>query len=184
MRTNIKTVVITGPSSVGKTTLAKILLEIIPQLSLVTSYTTREKRLEDINYSYLTPAEFRLAKSNGEFADWNEVYKDTFYGTKWESLAALKQQTKIPLLVTDFSGAKNYFNITECLVLNLVPKDLEVVKQRILLGRVDRIEERLKTLETSHLDFGNEYCFTNLDEVLNTIITDIKNHIYENKSIG
>ena len=173
----IKIVLITGASSVGKTTLSKILLERIPELSLVNSYTTREKRKEDINYLYLTPAEFRQAKSNGEFADWNEVYEDTYYGTKWESLLELKKESKFPLLVVDPVGAKNYYNITDCLVINLIPKDLEIIKQRIKAQRTDRIEERLKTLNSLYLDFGNQYEFTNIEEVIDKIIFDIKQHI-------
>jgi guanylate kinase len=182
MHIPIKTIVVTGPSSSGKTFLAKILLEKIPQLSLVVSYTTRERRKEDINYNCISHQEFRLAKANGEFSDWNEVYKDTFYGTKWESLANIKNENKIPLLVTDASGAKNYNEITDCLVINLIPKDLEIVKQRILSQRPDRVEERLKTLDNLHLDFGKGYEFITVDEVLDEIILDIQKHINENKS--
>ena len=40
LKTDIKTIVITGPSAIGKTTLAKILLEKYANLSLVTSYSS------------------------------------------------------------------------------------------------------------------------------------------------
>jgi guanylate kinase len=170
----IKTIVITGCSSIGKTTLAKMLLAKYPNISLVNSYTTREKRAEDINYFYLTPDEFKQSLELGEFADYNEVYTNTFYGTKWESLHKLADNGKIPLLVTDNSGATNYFNITDCLVINLVPKDIELIKERILAIRSDNVAQRLEGLNHLHLNFGNEYCFVQINEVIETIYDDIE----------
>jgi guanylate kinase len=54
----------------------------------------------------MTINEFRRAKSNCEFADWNEVYKDTFYGTKSESFTAIKNEGKIPLIVAGSGWCK------------------------------------------------------------------------------
>ena len=173
----IKTIVITGCSSIGKTTLAKMILAKYPNISLVNSYTTREKRTEDINYFYLTPEEFKASLYAGEFADYNEVYTNTFYGTKWESLYELSNNGKIPLLVTDNSGAENYFNITDCLVINLVPKDIDLIKQRILSIRSDNVSQRLEGLNHLHLDIGNEYCFVQINEVIQTIYNDIESFI-------
>ena len=173
----LKTILLTGCSAIGKTTLAKILVSNYSKLSLVTSFTTREKREEDINYKHISVEEFKEGIHIGEFADYNEVYKNTFYGTKWETLQELTDSGKIPLLVTDKYGAKNYNNITNCLVINLIPRDIELIRQRILLVRNDRLEERLKTLEDLHLGFGNEFEFINIVEVMDSILLLINNFI-------
>lgn len=176
----IKTIVITGCSSIGKTTLAKMLLAKYPELSLVNSFTTREKRAEDINYLYLTPEEFKQSLELNEFADWNEVYTNTFYGTKWSSLNELSNNGKIPLLVTDNSGATNYFNITDCLVINLIPKDLDLIKERIMAIRSDNVNQRLEGLNNLYSGVGNQYCFVQIDEVIEQIYSDIETHINQN----
>ena len=176
------TVVVTGCSSIGKTTLAKILLAKFPELSLIHSYTTREKRDEDINYYHISLEEFKTGLDNGEFIDHNEVYTNTFYGSKWQSLYECNDLGKTPLLVTDSSGAANYNNITNCLVINLIPKDIKKIKQRILLVRNDRLDERLKTLEHLHLGFGNEYIFDDNNELIEDKFSDIQAHL--NKKAG
>lgn len=156
-----KTVVITGCSSIGKTTLAKYLLAKYPELSLVNSYTTREKRAEDVNYIHISLDEFKSLVFSNQFADYNEVWTNTFYGTKWESLQNLTKEGKMPLLVTDNVGAANYFEITDCLLINLIPRDLDIVRQRILALRSDNVEQRLDTLNHGSLGYGNDFYIRN-----------------------
>ena len=177
----LKTVVVTGCSSIGKTTLAKLLLAKFPALSIVNSYTTREKRAEDINYIHISVPEFEHLVISNQFADYNEVYKGTYYGTKWESLQNITKIGKMPLLVTDNVGAENYFDITDCLLINLIPTDLEVIRKRIVAGRSKRIEERLATMQHGSLGFGNDFYIKNtFDEVLDDILLITENWLNDN----
>lgn len=175
-KTEIKTIVITGPSAIGKTTLAKILLEKYANLSLVTSYTTRPKREEDVNYHHVSIKDFLADLSNDNFAEWSEVYKGVLYGNKWNSLIDLKKEGKIPLLVKNPTGAKTYFESTNCLVINLVPKNPDIIRQRILQLRSDNVEQRLATLDNLDLGFGTEFRFENyFDEVIEDIFLAVDN---------
>src|SRR4051794_23456813 len=75
--------VITGPSGVGKGTLIRGLLSRMPELELSVSATTREPRpgeRDDVDYHFLTPAEFDARVRAGDFIEWAE-YAGRRYGT-------------------------------------------------------------------------------------------------------
>ena len=83
-----KLFVISGSSGVGKGTVLKGFLERNQEFNITTSYTTREKRseeIEGINYFFISKEEFIKSIKNGEFLEWAE-FSDNFYGTKRESV--------------------------------------------------------------------------------------------------
>ena len=80
-----KFIVITAPSGSGKTTIVnKLLNEKNLNLFFSVSATSRKPRENEINgknYFFLSKKEFINKIENNEFLEWEEVYKDTFYGT-------------------------------------------------------------------------------------------------------
>ncbi|MAU30385.1 MAG: guanylate kinase [Flavobacteriaceae bacterium] len=82
---NSKFIVIAAPSGSGKTTIVNRLLN-DKSLSLsfsisATSRAPRNNEVDGINYFFLTKDEFIKKIENKEFVEWEEVYKDNFYGT-------------------------------------------------------------------------------------------------------
>lgn len=82
---NSKFIVIAAPSGSGKTTIVNRLLK-DKSLSLsfsisATSRAPRNNEVDGINYFFLTKDEFIKKIENKEFIEWEEVYKDNFYGT-------------------------------------------------------------------------------------------------------
>ena len=79
-----KLIIVSAPSGSGKTTLVKDLLSKRNDLSFSISCTTRERRGNEEDkkdYYFLTREEFIKKIENSEFAEYEEVYKDLFYGT-------------------------------------------------------------------------------------------------------
>jgi len=79
-----KLVIISAPSGAGKTTIVKHLLESGLNLSFSVSATTRPVRgneKDGVDYFYLSVPEFKKRIADNEFVEWEEVYKDLFYGT-------------------------------------------------------------------------------------------------------
>lgn len=80
-----KFIVLAAPSGSGKTTLVnKLLKESKLDLSFSISATSRSPRTNELdgkNYFFLSKEEFIKKIKNREFLEWEEVYKDTFYGT-------------------------------------------------------------------------------------------------------
>ena len=80
-----KLIVFSAPSGSGKTTIVRHLLAIdYLNLEFSISATSREKRGEEKegkDYYYLSTKEFKNKIKNDEFLEWEEVYRDNFYGT-------------------------------------------------------------------------------------------------------
>ena len=80
-----KLIVFSAPSGSGKTTIVRHLLK-QPDLNLAFSVSAtspprrpREKQGED--YYFMTVSEFKQHIKKGDFLEWEEVYRDNFYGT-------------------------------------------------------------------------------------------------------
>ncbi|MBL4654553.1 MAG: guanylate kinase, partial [Bacteroidia bacterium] len=84
MKRQGKLIIISAPSGAGKTTIVKCLLEKNDFLEFSISACTRQKRQEEIDgkdYYFLSIDEFKNKIENNEFLEWEEVYKDHYYGT-------------------------------------------------------------------------------------------------------
>ena len=79
-----KLVAIAAPSGAGKSSIVKKLLVQKPELAFSVSCTTRAKRDgEDhqTHYHFISVEEFKRKVANNEFAEYEEVYPNQFYGT-------------------------------------------------------------------------------------------------------
>ena len=79
-----KLIIFSAPSGSGKSTIINYLLKQNLNLAFSISATSRAPRGTEQNgveYFFLTPEEFRTRIANGEFLEYEEVYKDRFYGT-------------------------------------------------------------------------------------------------------
>ena len=73
-----KFIVLAAPSGSGKTTLVnKLLTEVKLNLEFSISATSRKPRKDEVNGKNY----FLKKIENNEFLEWEEVYKDAFYGT-------------------------------------------------------------------------------------------------------
>ncbi len=79
-----KLIIFSAPSGSGKSTLINYLMGQDLNLAFSISATSRPPRgteRDGVEYFFLTPEEFRQRIANGEFLEYEEVYKDRFYGT-------------------------------------------------------------------------------------------------------
>src|SRR3989344_1551142 len=101
-----KIFIISGPSGVGKTSVAKGVLKKLPFLKTSVTYTTRTKRLgkkEDKTIIHVSQEEFRRKIDTGEFLEWAVVH-DNFYGTDAKVIDQRLKQQNI-LMNIDVQGA-------------------------------------------------------------------------------
>jgi guanylate kinase len=102
--------VITGTSGEGKSTLAKRLVERVPELELAVSATTRPVRpgeQEGRDYWFLSDEEFDRRLEAGDFLEWVELPWGHGYrsGTLWSELARIADEGRSPLLEIETGGA-------------------------------------------------------------------------------
>lgn len=85
-----KLIIFSAPSGCGKSTIIGWLMRHKElRLAFSISCTSRQPRGTEQNgveYFFITPEEFRRRIDNGEFLEYEEVYKDRFYGTLKEQV--------------------------------------------------------------------------------------------------
>ena len=154
-----KAVIISAPSGAGKTTIVKHLLESGLNLSFSVSATTRaprgsEKDGED--YFFLSVPEFKRRIENNEFVEWEEVYKDLFYGTLKSEMERIWSNDKHVLFDVDAQGGinlKKRFGL-EAISIFIMPPTVEELEKRLIKRatdppekiriRVDKAREEMK----------------------------------------
>ena len=105
---NGKLIVFSAPSGSGKTTIVRHLLSLNDlNLEFSISATSRERRgneLEGKDYYYLSAQEFKNKIKNDEFLEWEEVYRDNFYGTLKTEVERIWAMGKNVIFDIDVSG--------------------------------------------------------------------------------
>src|SRR5690606_4325679 len=92
-----KCIILSAPSGAGKTTLVQYLLEQDLGLSFSVSACTREKRkneVDGIDYHFYSIKEFKELIEENAFVEWEEVYKDHYYGTLFSEIEKIWAQGK------------------------------------------------------------------------------------------
>ena len=107
--------IVAGPSGVGKTAVAKAVIDHDPRFTFLRSATTRPMR-QDANtdeYLHCTEDEFSGLIERGEMLE-HMVYDGCMYGTPKSEVERAHREGKIPLLVLDLNGVDSLYNSPVC----------------------------------------------------------------------
>ena len=117
-----------------------------------TSRAPRGSEQNGVEYYFLTPDEFRAKIANNEFIEYEEVYKDNFYGTLKSEVERIRENGLNVVFDVDVVGGVNIKNIfgDEALSMFIMPPSVEELRKR-LVGRntdsAETIEKRLAKAE-------------------------------------
>lgn len=159
MRKGNKLIILCGPSGSGKTTIAHHLLKEIPTLTFSVSATTRPLRGREEDgkdYHFLSVADFENRISEGAFVEYEEVYKDVFYGTLKSELQRIWNAEKVPVLDIDVVGAlniKNNYN-PDTLTIFVHPVSVENLKHRLHKRATETAESFAKRIHKAEEELG------------------------------
>ena len=108
MKKGGKLIVFSAPSGSGKTTIVRHLLS-QPELNLAfsvsaTSRPRRPKEKQGEHYYFMSISEFKRHIKNEDFLEWEEVYRDNFYGTLKSEVARLWEEGKNVIFDIDVAG--------------------------------------------------------------------------------
>lgn len=147
-----KLLIFSAPSGSGKSTIINWLMQ-HPDLHLAfsiscTSRAPRGTEQNGVEYFFLTPEEFRERIANNEFLEYEEVYKDRFYGTLKQQVENQLQKGENVVFDLDVKGGCNIkrFYGDRALSIFIQPPSINALRQR-LVGRAtdapEVIEDRL-----------------------------------------
>ena len=132
-----KLIVFSAPSGSGKTTIVRHLLKQEGlNLEFSISATSREKRGDEIDgkdYYYLSAQEFKNKIKADDFLEWEEVYRDNFYGTLKTEVERIWALGKHVIFDIDVSGGlriKRKFP-EETLAIFVKPPSIDELKIRL-----------------------------------------------------
>jgi len=132
-----KIIIITAPSGAGKTSVTRHLLQAFPgQLAFSVSCATRQPRNNEkdgIDYYFIPVDTFKSKILHNEFAEWEMVYVNKYYGTLKSELERIWLLHKSPLLDVDVKGGIHLQEIypENSLSLFIEPPSLEELRRRL-----------------------------------------------------
>ena len=171
--------VVSAPSGTGKTTVVERLVQIVPDLALSRSYTSRPARhgeTDGVDYNFVTRARFVEMVAANDFLEWADVFGN-LYGTCASDVERDLARGHDIVLVIDVQGARQvrtrYANTVGVFVL---PPSFDVLEQR-LRGRSKDPEEamqrRLRTARNEVAAFA-EYDYVIVNDELEACVERLR----------
>lgn len=131
-----KIIIFSAPSGSGKSTIINYLMQQGLNLHFSISATSRPPRGQEkhgVEYFFLTPEEFRTHIEHGDFLEYEEVYKDRYYGTLREQVDQQLERGENVVCDVDVLGGINikrhYGN--RALSVFIQPPSIDALRQRL-----------------------------------------------------
>jgi guanylate kinase len=138
--------IVSAPSGTGKTTLVERLVQILPNLRMSRSYTSRASRHgehDGLDYNFITREEFERRIAANDFLEWADVFGN-YYGTSAVDVERLLAAGQDVVLVIDVQGARQVkARDADHTAIFVMPPSFDVLEQR-LRGRSKDSEEQMQ----------------------------------------
>ena len=179
--TKSKLIIISSPSGAGKTTLCKLLIKKKKNINLSISYTSRNKRLNEIegkDYFFITRNKFNFLKKKNYFIETASNFKN-LYGSPFKNIYLSEKNNCHLLFDIDWKGArkirKNYNKNNIIDIFILPPSKLELKRRLIKRGRDNNKEIKLRlSYALAEMKHYKEYKYVLINENVQKTVNEIK----------
>lgn len=175
-----KVIIFSAPSGSGKTTLVKYALENFPELAFSVSCTTRNPRGTEhngVDYHFISPDDFRRKISEDAFVEFEEVYRDKYYGTLKSEVENIWNRGKAVIFDVDVKGGialKRYFG-EKALSVFVMPPSVQELERRLISRNTDDSETIRTRVEKATEEM--KYCSSFDETVINTDLDTAKKDV-------
>ena len=144
--------IVSAPSGTGKTTLVERLVQVVPNLTMSRSYTSRQARSgerDGVDYNFISRDRFDAMIGEGAFLEWADVFGN-YYGTSAADTEALLSGGLDVVLVIDVQGARQVRSRgIETVGIFVLPPSAAVLEQRLRGRSKDSEDQVRKRLEVA-----------------------------------
>ena len=168
--------IVSAPSGAGKTTLVERLVQVLPNLRMSRSYTSRPLRdgeQNGVDYNFISRAEFERRIKNCDFLEWADVFGN-FYGTAAADVDQMLNAGQDVVLVIDVQGARQVRGRgVDHTAIFVMPPSFQALEHRLRGRSKDSEEQMQRRLDTargeasSYVDY--DYVVVN-DELEPTVV--------------
>lgn len=176
-----KIIIFSAPSGSGKSTIiSRIMKHAGLHMVFSISCTSRPPRGEErdgVEYFFITPDEFRRKIENDEFIEYEEVYKDRYYGTLKQQVENQLERGDNVVLDIDVKGGcnvKNYYG-DKALSVFIQPPSVEELRKRLTGRGTDApevIEDRIARA-SFELTFADKFDRIVINDDLDKATTEV-----------
>jgi guanylate kinase len=137
--------IVSAPSGTGKTTLVERLVQIVPNLRMSRSYTSRTARAgeqDGVDYNFISRDRFEAMAGDNDFLEWADVFGN-YYGTCAADTERSLAAGQDVVLVIDVQGARQVRSRgIETIGIFVLPPSAAILERR-LRGRSKDTEEQI-----------------------------------------
>ena len=171
--------VIAAPSGAGKTTLVKALVDRNPELRFSISYTTREKRVTEVeakDYFFVSESKFESLRTKGELLESALVF-DNQYGTSRSQVEEHLANGHHVILEIDWQGAQQVReSMPDCTTIFILPPSRSELERRLRDRKTDSdavIERRLNDA-LGDMSHWTEFDYVIINDDLDVATTELE----------
>lgn len=179
-----KILIFSAPSGSGKSTIINYLMQQNLNLKFSISATSRPPRgneQDGVEYFFLSPKEFKQRINNGDFLEYEEVYKDRFYGTLKSEVDKQLAEGNNVVCDVDVLGGQNIKKTygAQALAIFIQPPSIESLRQRLMNRGTDTpevINDRIARAEFE-LSFADKFDTVIINDELNKALEETLNTV-------
>ncbi len=171
-------IVLSGPSGVGKGTIASKIIERNPSVSLSISCTTRSPRVGEVNgreYFFMEKEDFKNKIAENGFLEYSDHF-DNFYGTPKDFVVEKLKDNDV-LLEIDVNGGLNVKkSYPDAVLIMIAPPSIQEIKNRLIHRGTEKIEEielRMDRIKYE-LEKKEQYDYVVVNDRLEQAILDVE----------
>lgn len=173
--------VLSGPSGVGKGTIAKLLIERNADISLSISCTTRAPRSGEVDgreYFFIPKDRFESKIKEGGFLEYSQHFEN-YYGTPKKFVLNSLDKNNVLLEIDVNGGLEVKRNYPEAVLIMITPPSIEEVRNRLIKRSTESIEKidlRMQRIDYE-LSKKDLYDYAVVNDDLITAVEEIENII-------
>jgi len=171
--------IVSAPSGTGKTTLVERLVQVVPNLRMSRSYTSRAARAgerDGVDYNFVSRARFEAMIQETAFLEYADVFGN-FYGTCAADTETILSGGEDVVLVIDVQGARQVRSRgIETIDIFVLPPSAAILEQR-LRGRSKDSEEQIArrlTVACAEVNEFEQYEYVVVNDALDAAVDRLR----------